>query len=182
MLEKLNQNVINNSCKLINGSINVIGSEVECAGERFYVIPQDTKHHDSDSTTVSLLAKYNLNVGYNIYPKAPEGIQNENVVGQKEGYTLYGGDQFGGAYWSKENTTDDQLKSEYGSSYPAFVYDSNSYIYNYIEGYKNYLSINGINGIKEATVMSYEQYNYIVNNVSNYDWLYNTTYYFYVFV
>lgn len=41
-------------------------------------------------------------------------------------------------YWYSEG-----LKTKYGTGYPAYVYDSNSIIYDYIQNYKIYLESHG---------------------------------------
>ena len=48
------------------------------------------------------------------------------------------------------------LKSEYGTEYPAFVYDSNSILYNYVENYKKYLEKTGA-VIEQARLIKMEE-------------------------
>ena len=163
------------SCTIVSGNKNTVGSEVECGGERFYIIPQDTTNHVADSTTISLLAKYNLNVGTWKVEADEEGIQSENA------HALFTQDDPdlppylpGGAalalnvspaYWDDEVT-----------EYPAYVYNEESDLYGYVNDYKGYLEEQGVKNIKEATIISYEQANNIKDNYSNPSWLYTSQY------
>lgn len=135
-------------CSIISGDVNTVGSEVECGGERFYIINQDTTNHNADETTVTLLAKYNLNVGTNRYPNEKTyGLQDSHVLGyySSQSNTNYGVVPFSGeVYWESE-------------SYPTFIYNENSNLYTYINNYKLSLENMGIKNINAATLMSYEQ-------------------------
>ena len=66
------------------------------------------------------------------------------------------------AYWSDGSN----LKSQYGTGYPAYVYDSNSTIYNYIENYKIYLESQGAE-IEEARVIKIEELEELGCSVEN---------------
>ena len=44
-------------CTVVSGNGNEIGSEISCGGENFYII-------DNEGSTLKLLAKYNLDAGY----------------------------------------------------------------------------------------------------------------------
>lgn len=116
------------------------GELITLAGEEFYVI-------ESNSTTVTLLAKYNLTV--------PDLDSDGNLV---EGpiQSKYSTESLAFSstmYWVDANNT---LLKEYGTEYPAYVYDSNSNLYKYVEAYKTYLINQGVNVI-EAKLPSYEQ-------------------------
>ena len=110
----------------------------------------------SNENETVLLAKYNLYVG-NIYSGGYDfertileteegyGLQNENARGgttthsQKVGTVSFSDTN----YWYENNT----LKSEYGSSFPAYVYDSNSNIYQYVESYVSKLKNMGLSNV-----------------------------------
>ena len=67
------------------------------------------------------------------------------------------------------------------SSYPAYVYDSNSTLYNYVENYKTYLSTLGVTPI-EARLITYEELTSLGCSKSSYScgnapsWVYATSY------
>ena len=134
--------------------INVISgdgtqkSDEVCIGEEcFYVMY-------SDETTVTMLAKYNLYVGgeYNnsnwtAYGDEATGKQDSTMLGYVEGQTIRKGTtEFSNTnYWSSTV-----------SSYPAYVYDSNSTLYSYVENYKTYLSTLGVTP-NEARLITAEE-------------------------
>lgn len=152
-------------CTIVSGDKDTFGSEVDCAGERFNIIPQDETNHAANENTISLLAQYNLNVGDNTYTSDPEGIQSKNVLGVQKNYTTYGNVAFATRqYWLNTVT-----------EYPSFVYNLNSSTYQYVNNYKKYLDEKGIINIFEATLMSYEQGERIMN-LENHEWLFNTTF------
>ena len=134
--------------------INVISgdgtqkSDEVCIGEEcFYVMY-------SDETTVTMLAKYNLYVGgeYNnsnwiAYGDEATGKQDSTMLGYVEGQSISKGTtEFSNTnYWSSTV-----------SSYPAYVYDSNSTLYSYVENYKTYLSTLGVTP-NEARLITAEE-------------------------
>ncbi len=133
----------------------VTGDIVKIGTEEFYVV----KHSGSD---LLLLARYNLNVGSNKKADVPEGIQNSDVLG---GSAIYSGPQYGMVKFSSTNYWVDKI----GTVYPgevcttyetghncAYVYDSNSNLYQYVESYKDYLEGLG-EPIKEARLLSLEE-------------------------
>ena len=131
-----------------------IGKEICFDSECFYII-------SSTDDTVTMLAKYNLYVGNvceyssssscTAYGEEATGKQDLNMIGY--GKTPRKGTiQFSTSpYWHNGG-----LKIEYGTSYPAYVYDSNSLIYSYIENYKTYLATLGVT-VNEARLISYEE-------------------------
>ncbi len=133
--------------------INVISgdgtqkSDEVCIGEEcFYVMY-------SDETTVTMLAKYNLYVGgeYNsswtAYGDEATGKQDSTMLGYVSGQTIRKGTTIfsNTNYWSSTV-----------SSYPAYVYDSNSTLYSYVENYKTYLSTLGVTP-NEARLITAEE-------------------------
>ena len=121
-----------------SGDLNTVGSVVKIADEEFYVIGQE------DSSHVKLLSKWNLNVGNN--PKGTAtGLQDSDVRGYRsDGGTTYGRVDFSStSYWF--DGTNRVLKNQYGSSYPAYVYDNNSILYQYVDNYVTYLNNQGVN-------------------------------------
>ena len=132
--------------KLVSGEIDEVGSEVCIKDECFYII-------SNDGSTVTMLAKYNLHVGNsvdennNVTPLAnPTGKQDLNMVGvSSQGMPYKGTTEFSNTnYWS--NIT----------NYPAYIYDSNSILYSYVENYKTYLSTLGVTP-SEARLITYEE-------------------------
>ena len=156
-------------CELISGDLETYGSVVTCGTESFNVMPD---HQDATSNTISMLAKYNLNVGEDIYP-ATEGIQNENALGDKAGYDTYATTFFSNTYlnWQHDN-------------YPVFVYNSEISISSYVEGYEKHLKNNLGVTTADATLVSYNQlfgenglgctYDSSCENAP--EWVYSTTY------
>ena len=143
-------NISNNGSELrvVSGDINTVGSEVCIGTECFYVF-------DNDGQNVKMLAKYNLYVGNRVdmidvnldwkvtLLSNPTGIQDELALGatwdnSQTIFPRYGAIKFSNTYyWS--GGISDILESEYGASYPSYVYDENSYLYGYIVNYKKYL-------------------------------------------
>jgi hypothetical protein len=78
-------------------------------------------------------------------------------------------------YWYDSTS----LKSEYGTSYPAYVYDSNSSIYNYVESYRTYLESQGAE-IEEARLIKKEELETLGCSGSSCksapSWVYGTSY------
>ena len=145
-------------CKLTNdvdGNSEVSNSdEVTCGTESFYVIPNDsTAHPTATGDNITLITKYNLDVGSiydgtNLTPISnPTGIQNPEAIGEKSsGYPYYGVIAFSETnYWGSV--------SQY-----AFIYNNQSLLYPHVENYKTYMkNIVGVD-VKEASLASYTQY------------------------
>lgn len=149
---------INEVCKLtndINGDKDAdLGDEVTCGTESFYIIPNDSSVHPTAiEDNITLLAKYNLDVGevYSTGSKNspienPTGIQSTDAYGYlSNGYPHYGVIKFSETnYWgSVANFT--------------FVYNSESFLYPHVENYKTYMRNLGID-VKEASLVSKKQY------------------------
>ena len=124
-------------------------SDEVCIGEEcFYVMY-------SDDTTVTMLAKYNLYVGNECssndsssctaYGEEATGRQDSTMIGfgttPRKGTIKFSNT----GYW--QSTV---------SSYPTYVYDSNSTLYSYVENYKTYLSTLGVTP-SEARLITYEE-------------------------
>ena len=128
-----------------------------------------------------MLAKYNLHVG-NTYGGStatplvnPTGIQDETAIGWFSGYNatnpLIGTKPFSStAYWSSTTST-----------YPAYVYNENSYLYEYVENYKAYLISLGVTP-NEARLITIEELEGLgcvrsSNSCSGApEWVYSTSY------
>lgn len=127
-----------------------IGDLVKCAGESFYVIPQDLENHKGASeNTISLLAKHNLNIGGAKVSSVREGIQTGKTCGHVAFSTK--------PYWEPSDKM-------------TFVYNSQADIYQYVENYKNYLKEGGVTSITEATIITETQRNAIMNTYSGSSW------------
>ena len=132
----------------------------------------------SDDTTVTMLAKYNLYVGgeYNsswtAYGDEATGKQDSTMLGfVRSGKPYNGTIKFSNTnYWSSSV-----------SSYPAYVYDSNSTLYSYVENYKTYLSTLGVTP-SEARLITIEELEGLgcvrsSNSCSGApEWVYSTSY------
>ena len=164
-----------NVLRVESGDINTIGSIVSIGNENFYVIGQEDGN-------VKLLSMYNLHVG-NQYDEDngavaltnPSGIQDSSAIGYFDSFSsddpLIGIVTFSSTnYWSSSV-----------SSYPAYVYNSNSITYNYVENYKSYLEGLGAT-IEEARLISYEELENLGCSGDNFDcssapsWIYETSY------
>ena len=139
----------NGEVKLINvvSGDGTNKSDEVCIGEEcFYVMY-------SDDTSITMLAKHNLYVGgeYNsswtAYGEEATGKQDSTMLGYiSSGKPYKGTTKFSNTnYWSSTV-----------SSYPAYVYDSNSILYSYVENYKTYLSTLGVTPT-EARLITYEE-------------------------
>lgn len=138
----------------VNGSISQ-GDKICVSNECFYVI-------NNDGNNVTMLSEWNLKVG-RIYTSSSEyteissseegyGIQDSEMKGWRGSFPYNGGVGYSNnVYWDNGG-----LKSQYGTSYPAYVYDDNSNLYQYVYNYKNYLIDLGIN-VKEARLIKYEE-------------------------
>jgi len=144
--------------EILSGDLDTVGSEVRIANEEFYVIGQEDEEH------VRLLAKWNLKIG-NIFDSNAGEITGEYLESDV-GYGLQSSDVRGiipdepisnggiafsdEGYWEDNNNTpyeyeDDTLRPEYGTGYPAYVYDSNSLLKQYVDNYASYLNSQGVN-------------------------------------
>ena len=126
---------------IVSGNLYTVGSVVKIANEEFYVIGQE------DSSHVKLLSKWNLNVGNNTQP-GELGIQNSKAIGYNNDSSTSVNNYYPATvafsstnYWYDGSA----LKSEYGSSYPAYVYDGNASIKTYVDTYVTYLTNQGVN-------------------------------------
>ena len=158
--------ILNNILKVVSGSGTNIGNEVCIKNECFYVI-------SSDDTSVTMLAKYNLHVGYSLdingrfEPLAnPTGIQDETAKG-------YNWDAVKGtSIYPFIGTT---AFSDFGVAY------SGSIVEGYINSYNSYLITQGVIPI-EARLITYNELinigcdgdNYTCNSAPS--WVYSTTY------
>lgn len=167
-----------NVCSIVTGSLNTIGSEIDCGGEYFYVI-------SNTANDVTVLSKYNIEVTttnpkqstsagttyfadvYFYKKEAYYDINNKVVYLNYPKYYDSPQEQCFSqdvsldvniclAYWDYELYWPDI--GYYDSD--DYVYSSNSNLYKYIKAYQEFLKSKGkyIN-IKEAGVMSKSQYN-----------------------
>ena len=159
------------SSVLNNGVVDqyAVGTEKCFDTECFYII-------SSTDDTVTMLAKYNLYVGgecnssCTAYGDEATGKQDSTMIGYgttpKKGITNFSNT----SYWSSTV-----------SSYPAYVYDSNSFLYSYVENYKTYLSTLGVT-LNEARLITYEELIALGCNSLNFScssapsWVYTSSY------
>jgi len=161
-----------------DGDINAIGTVVTIGDQQFYTI-------GTEGDNVKLLSMYNLHVG-NTYDSTngvvalsnPTGIQDASAKGWFSGYSvdnpIIGNVAFSSTnYWSSTVST-----------YPAYVYNSSSTLYTYIENYKSYIEGLGVE-VSEARPITYEELtseeigcsadDYSCTT-SSYPWIYSTSY------
>ena len=168
--------------EVLSGDGTKAGDELRIGKEHFYVI-------SNDGTNITLLAKYNLEVGKRYTKESgswaladienPSGLQNDKALGWVSGGTeYYAVLPFSSTdYWYNNG-----LKSEYGTSYPAYVYDDNASIKTYVDNYAEYLEELGLT-IEEARLIKQEELVGLGCDVGNrtcttsqYDWVYATSY------
>ena len=169
--------------KTVSGDLATVGSVVKIANEEFYVIGQE------DASHVKLLSKWNLNVGNNTQP-GEQGIQNSKAIGYNNDLSTSVNNYYPATvafsstnYWYDGSA----LKSEYGSSYPAYVYDNNASIKTYVDNYVTYLTNQGVN--VTGRLISHEELVGLGCNASTYwcdssgthggtapEWVYQTSY------
>ena len=148
----------------------VTGDIVTIDTEEFYVI-------SNDGTDLVLLAHYNLKVGniYNSYGTSKTG----EYTSSDTGYGLQSNDARGAASgnrngvitFSSVNYWNEKVGSDYPNNYCtsisetncAYVYDSNSVLYQYVEAYKEYLISKGAPNTIEARLMTLEEANAFKN-------------------
>ena len=162
--------------ELVSGDLITPGGEVCLGKECFYIV-------NNDGEKVTLLSKYNLYVGsvYNNgtlteYGNEATGIQDSTMTAWIPTSSIWRGiiKYSDSNYWSSNGS----LKQEYGSSYPAYVYDNNSNLFEYVESYKNYLVDIGGN-VSKSRLLSYEEAVSLgcsLENVCSKSWVYSTTY------
>lgn len=142
ILDGIKQSVKENiysKCKLFSGDIDKEGSVLSCGTEFFYVMPN---HELAGEDTISVLSKYNLNVGDNKYPnESTYGIQDSNAVAgfceDDDCSNVYG--------WVPLSSV------EIDNSLVEYVYGQQADIINgYLDEYKMYLE-NSV-GLSDITV------------------------------
>ena len=151
------------ACNITKGDGTKVGDEVTCGTESFYIISKT-------SDSIKMLSKYNLNIGTNQYQRSKSGIQNEFVKGISAGENTYGNISFSTTnYWQS------------ATSYPQFVYDANSNLYEHVENYETYLKKElGVTSADTALITLEELQNMGCGTStctnSSYSWIYQTSY------
>ncbi len=131
-------------------SPNDIGSKIKFGDEEFYYLK--TESDENNRIQNFIIPRYNLGVGEDF--ETPTNRQEPTADGVTKGIIAFQNkrmqtimdddlnpieveapDQVG--YWVDDSN---QLKSEYGTSYPAYVYDSNCIFKQYIDDYISYLN------------------------------------------
>lgn len=111
----------------------LVGETISLGDEHFYVI-------SDNGDTVTAISYYLIGV-----EESPKQVHGGSTI-KSIAFSTSG-------YWKDQ---DKNLLPQYGANYPAFVYDSNSKIYSYVQAYQAYLISLGYESV-EATLMSYEQ-------------------------
>ena len=107
-------------CSIVSGSGYALGNKVSCGSEEFYIA-------DISGSSITMFTATWLNVHTNKQLTSSESIDDLPYVHLASS-----------AYWLNGST----LKSKYGTSYPAYVYDENSLYYSYLNNYQTYLRNN----------------------------------------
>ena len=140
-----------------------VGDIVTIGTEQFYVV----KH---DGNKLVLLAKYNLKVGniinannwetIGVYSSSDSGygLQSSEVRAFDRSGTNRGTIAYTNTVYWKDKVGTSEYPGDFctaaNSSNCAYVYDSNSNVYTYIENYKTYLKGQGAN-VKKARLLSF---------------------------
>ena len=169
-----------------------VGDLVTIGNEEFYVIK-------NDNNRLTLLAKYNLNVGNN--SKGPAtGIQDSEVIGYANYYDAnidqfvesnfgivpfysdlpgYWTDHIGEDYSGEYCEYSDPYECDFENTEFPYVYDSNSELYEYIEYYGSYIESLGVT-VYESRLLKLEE---AINlgcsyqgQCDNYDFINNTSF------
>ena len=160
--------------RVVNGDLNTVGSEICIGDECFYLIK-------NVGSSIMMLAKYNLHVGYYCssssscvsYGEQATGKQASNMIAYPPNgsYPRNGAIAFSSTgYWA----------SSVGS-YPTYVYSSGSTLYNHIKKYVSYLESYNIK-IEESRLINMKELEDLGCSVTSYNckgapsWVYSTTY------
>ena len=121
--------------------------------ECFYVI-------EDNETTVTALAKWNLNYGINTSDSCDINIQCSDAKGTNEN-TEYDDENIGTLAFSTTNYWYDaskkKIKAEYGTKYSSPVYDENSNLWGPVNNYESYLKNNLKKSTVSVTLLNYAQ-------------------------
>ena len=119
---------------VVNGDGTQKSDEICLGKECFYVMY-------SDNDTITMLAKYNLHVGYSYYHTTgyvplenPTGIQDQSAIAGAVAEPSEDNPYIGVIPFSDTNYWE-----SYTNEYPSYVYNENSNAYQYVENYKTYL-------------------------------------------
>lgn len=151
-----------------------------------YVVKQ-LNYIDDDASALPLLESSGLEGDeYSDFEVTPiensTGIQNNSANGCDDSDVRVGVLNFSSSlYWREYNseTRQLQLKSTYGTDYAAYIYDSNSMLYSYIENYKEYLNNLGT-VVTDSRLISDSELNSIgcvdSSCSSGANWIYSSSY------
>ena len=182
----------NEIIRVMSGNGTNTGDKICIINECFYVI-------SSDEETITMLAEYNLEVGNmknedgELVPIVnPSGIQSSKTIELNEdGKLEYGTIAFSTTnyWWDNENNTvyskypwefnpADNPDAEFGF---INIFDNNSILYPYLENYKTYLTMQGVN-INEIRLVNYPDIENLFTKMNNpnsnvdYSWAFYTSY------
>jgi len=159
-LKKIENNIceIATSVVIKSGTGNDVGDMICISSECFYVI-------ESDDNTVTMLSELPI-----------------DLVGYKQSSTAEELSFSASSYWYKTTSI---IKPEYGTGYPAYVYNEKSDIYNHVESYEETLKKLGVENLS-AKLIEWEQLMDLgcvatglpdhFNCSKSPKWLYNTAY------
>ena len=160
--------------RLVSGDLNTPGSEFCLKNECFYLI-------SNNGINATLITKYNLHVGNEFSSIAngatplenPTGIQDEKAVGWFQGFSNT--NPIIGVYPFSSGSTWQDV-----TVFPAYIYNSKSNLYPFVENYKSYIEQQGVY-VENARLISYEE---LINLgctpsscASTDAWVRNTTYF-----
>ena len=159
--------------KLTNSQYS-LGDTYKLGDEEFYVIGKE------DETHLKLLSKNNLGVG-NGYSDPVYKQDNEAMGWVNNSDSNKGAIKFSeSAYWANSHSLETTLQEQYGTDYPAHIYDESSNAYASVNSYVDYLKSKGYN--VTGRLIKQEELNGLGCNSNTYscndapEWVYSTSY------
>lgn len=158
----------------LNESKYKLGDTIEIGGEEFYIIGKE------DDTHLKLLSKYNLGAGNGF--ESPTNKQEASATGWKQNSdsntgTMTFTDNF---YWANSHSTETALQEKYGTTYPTYVYDESSNLYeiinNYVESLRTKAKVVSGRLIKQEELNGLGCNPYLYSCQDAPDWVYSTSY------
>ena len=157
----------------------IVGDILKIKDQEFYVIK-------NNSSSLNLLARYNLNIGDYANNNVEKGIQHETIKGAGSAGS-YGTISFASTnYWNNKVGDGKEYNGEYctynSGTNCVYVEDSNSYIHEHLINYNNWIGLDNVSirllTVQEAVELGCEwQINDYVGSCRNApDWVSNTSY------
>lgn len=161
--------------RVVSGDGTQAGNEICIRDECFYVM-------SSNSTSITMLSKYNLHIGYKfddtnqqVLLANPTSLQHKTALGWVYNYSvdnpIIGTVPFSyDTYWNATTST-----------YPVYVYNDSSVIYDYVQEYRSYLERLGLT-INDARLITIDELAALGCNITDEhclaasNWVYSTSF------